>query len=394
MIAARTVPRNVVTNSKLMHVLTLTPFFPSADDDGAGCFVAEPLPWIQQFGISNTVIAAQPFYRDTRARKSSAHVHWAPFFAIPSNAGLPSAGRFLYSNIVRRVRAIHCSDPVALIHAHSALPCGHAAALLKHELGIPFVVSVHGLDAYSDRQAGRFIGGLCARVSRWVYNSARCVICVSKKVEDGVRERTAGNARTEVVYNGVDSELFSPAQNQGETLLSIGNLTPIKNHELLLRAFAAVSANFPNLRCEIIGDGPERRRLEGLTDRLNLTGRISFLGKQTRIQVAEAIRRCAVFALPSCYEALGCVYLEAMACGKPVVACRGQGIAELIEHGSNGWLVGSDSLDEMVSALNLLLGNAELRDRIGRAARTTMVNGFTLEHQAGRLAEIYRKCVA
>jgi glycosyltransferase involved in cell wall biosynthesis len=375
-----------------MHVLTLTPFFPSADDDGAGCFVAEPLPWIQQFGISTTVIAAQPFYRDTRAR-SSAHVHWATFFSIPSNAGLPSAGRFFYANIVRRVREIHRSDPVHLIHAHSALPCGHAAALLKHELGIPYVVSVHGLDAYSDRQAGRFIGRLCARVSRWVYNTAECVICVSKRVEDRVRERTGGNARTEVVYNGVDSEFFSAAENQGETLLSVGNLTPIKNHELLLRAFAAIAANFPDLQCEIIGDGPERRRLERLADRLNISGRVFFLGRQTRTQVAEAIRRCAVFALPSRYEALGCVYLEAMACGKPVIACRGQGIGELIEHGSNGWLVGSDSLDEMVSTLNLLLANSELRERMGRVARATMVNGFTLEHQAGRLAEIYRKCV-
>ena len=395
MIAELVAPAKVVSKAKrLIHVLTLTPFFPLADDDASGGFVAEPLPWMERLGIANTVIAARPFYRGSRAPNRCAIAEWVNFFSIPSNAGLPSAGRFLHASILRRVQEIHRSDPVDLIHAHSALPCGHAAGLIKRELGIPFVVSVHGLDAFSDHQAGRFVGSLCARVSRWVYRAAERVICVSKKVEEKVLQGTAGEARTEVVYNGVDPELFSPAGNSAEALLSVGNLIPIKNHELLLRAFAAIAPNFPNLRWEIVGDGAERGRLQALVNKLNLNGRACFLGQQRRVEVVRAMQGCAVFALPSRYEALGCVYLEAMAGGRPVIACRGQGIDEVIEHGNNGWLVDGDSVEELVSALNLLLANSRLRERLGQAARTTILNGFTLEHQARRLADIYGKCVA
>ena len=395
MIAELVAPAKVVSRAKrLIHVLTLTPFFPLADDDASGGFVAEPLPWMERLGIANTVIAARPFYRGSRATNRCAIAEWVNFFSIPSNAGLPSAGRFLHASILRRVQEIHRSDPVDLIHAHSALPCGHAAGLIKRELGIPFVVGVHGLDAFSAHQAGRLVGSQCARISRWVYRAAERVICVSKKVEEKVLQGTACQARTEVVYNGVDPELFSPADESAGTLLSVGNLIPIKNHELLLRAFAAIAPNFPNLRWDIIGDGPERGRLYALVNKLSLKGRACFLGQQSRVEVARAMQRCAVFALPSRYEALGCVYLEAMAGGRPVIACRGQGIDEVIEHGNNGWLVDGDSVEELVSALNLLLANSRLRERLGQAARTTILNGFTLQHQARRLVDIYGKCIA
>jgi glycosyltransferase involved in cell wall biosynthesis len=103
------------------------------------------------------------------------------------------------------------------------------------------------------------------------------------------------------------------------------------------------------------------------------------------------MRNCTVFALPSRYEGLGCVYLEAMACGKPVIACRGQGIDEIIDHGNNGWLIPVNGLEELVQGLQILLGNAELRARIGEKARQTILGNLTLAHQAEKLARIYRE---
>lgn len=93
-------------------------------------------------------------------------------------------------------------------------------------------------------------------------------------------------------------------------------------------------------------------------------------------------------------EGLGCVYLEAMACGKPVIACREQGIDEIIQHEKNGWLIPVEGLDELAQGLSLLLRSPDLRLRLGAAARETILNGLTLSDQARRLAQIYSGAVA
>jgi len=88
-----------------------------------------------------------------------------------------------------------------------------------------------------------------------------------------------------------------------------------------------------------------------------------------------------------------------MACGKPVVACRGQGIEEIIEHGKTGWLISdwvhaSDSLDELIKGLATLLASPELCSRMGTSARDTILNGLTMSDQAKRLAQIYSQAIA
>ena len=176
------------------------------------------------------------------------------------------------------------------------------------------------------------------------------------------------------------------------SILSVGGLIPIKGHEVLLRALANIAGEFPECTCEIVGDGPQRRYLEGLTRDLGIASRVRFRGRQPRCVVADAMRGCTVFVLPSRYEALGCVYLEAMASGKVAVGCRGQGIDEVIRHGENGWLVEADNVTELADALTALLGNQDMRARIGRAARETVRSGFTLAQQALSLREIYEEC--
>jgi teichuronic acid biosynthesis glycosyltransferase TuaC len=377
-----------------LHVLTLTPFYPLQGDDAQGCFVAEPLTWLARLGVENTVRLAQPFYRSGGAHnKSAVPARTVRFFSLPGGWGLSSAGAFLFASLLPELRRLHAAHPVHLIHAHSALPCGHAASLLSRELKIPFVVTVHGLDAFSTRQVGGYAGTWCARVSRSVYRTACSVICVSEKVRDQVIEGAAP-VNTTVVYNGVDPQMFSPADGEPDApvILSVGNLIPVKGHELLLRAFAAIQNQFPELSLEIIGDGPERARLQRLSNEQGVAGRVHFRGRQSRQQVAEAMRRPTIFALPSRYEGLGCVYLEAMAAAKPVVACLGQGIDEVIEQGVNGCLIRPDDLEDLIGILTRLLQQAEVRRKMGDAARQTILQGFTLGEQAARLFRLYREC--
>ena len=384
------------SESKPLRILTLTPFYPSKDDDVWGCFVAEPLAELAKAGVQNTVLAVRPFYRGkVHPSRKSVPAEWLRYLSLPGGIGLSSAGAFVYARIVGKIRVLQQSLGIDLIHAHAPLPCGHAAMLLGVELGLPYVVSVHGLDAFSTEQVRGRAGQWCLRISQRVYQSSRRAICVSERVREQVLEGTGRKCRTSVVHNGVDPALFSPASEpvSEQVVLSVGNLIPIKGHEVLIRAIASLSPEFPALILEIVGDGPELSRLKELTNQLQINGRVRFAGSQSRNEVVAAMRRCTVFALPSRYEGLGCVYLEAMSVGKPVIGCRGQGIAEIIQHGSNGFLVGPDNEKELALAIAMLLRDGNQRRNLGAAARDTILDQLTLAQQAERFARIYRECV-
>jgi teichuronic acid biosynthesis glycosyltransferase TuaC len=380
-----------------MRVLTLTPFYPTASDDAAGCFVAEPLLALEQFGVSSCVVGVHPVYRRcTETNVGTPRASWISYPCIPGGIGLASAGAFLYASLIAKVRELNRSQPIDVIHAHAALPCGHAAILLGQELNIPCVVTVHGMDAYFDNQVRGHAGQWCRRVAQFVYRSATRVICISGRVAGNVVEGSNVPIKAKVIYNSVDTAVFAPASADLslDTILSVGNLIPIKGHELLLRALAVVLPQHPQLSCDIIGDGPERPRLTRLTTELDLAGRVRFLGRQSRKQVAEAMRLSSLFVLPSRYEGLGCVYLEAMSAGKVAIACRGQGIDEIIQHKHNGWLLDPDDLQGLVHALSTLLQNLQLRRQIGEAARNTVLQRLTSAHQGSQLSVVYEECAA
>jgi glycosyltransferase involved in cell wall biosynthesis len=376
-----------------LHILTITPFYPSEGDEVSGCFVAETLRQLEACGVASTVIAVDSIYHPRRKGSAQSPATWIRYPQLPGNFGLSSAGSFLGAVLLPRVRELHRQSPIHVMHAHAALPCGHAAAFLSQRLGIPFVVTIHGLDVFNSC----FEQGIAARWRRQaslrVYERARKVICISDRVRRLLNDGVAKPAVGEVVYNGTDTSVFAPspaAANESPTLLIVGNLLAGKGHELVLRAFARVKDAHPGLQCRIIGEGADRGRFERLATDLGIGDQIHFLGRRSRVDVAEAMRSCTVFVLPSRYEGLGCVYLEAMACAKPVIACRGQGIDEIIDHGSNGWLIPVDGLEELVQGLQVLLGNAERRVQIGQAARHTILDKLTMSQQAHNLLRIYQ----
>ncbi len=376
-----------------LHVLTLTPFYPSAGDEVSGCFVAETLQQLKTQGVASSVIAVDSIYHPSRRSSKQYPAEWIRYPQLPGNFGLSSAGRFLGATLLSRVGRLHRDSPVSVIHAHAALPCGDAAAFLSRRLSIPFVVTIHGLDVFNSCFQDGIAAGWRRKASMIVYERARKVICISGRVQRLLKDGMSAAVATEVVYNGTDPSVFAPAPAQSEppTILIVGNLLAGKGHELVLRAFSRVKDSHPGLRCRIIGEGADRDRFARLARDLGIGYQVHFVGRQSRAEVAEAMRACTVFVLPSRYEGLGCVYLEAMASAKPVIACRGQGIDEIIHHGSNGWLIPVDGLEELVQGLQVLLDDAELRRRIGQAARQTILDRLTLSHQAENLLKIYRE---
>jgi teichuronic acid biosynthesis glycosyltransferase TuaC len=379
--------------SAKLHVLTLTPFYPSDGDEVSGCFVAETLRQLQACGVASSVIAVDSIYHGSRRPSQDSPADWICYPQLPGNFGLSSAGKFLGARLLSRVWQLHRRSPIHVIHAHAALPCGHAAALLSRRTGIPFVVTIHGLDVFNSCFQRGIAAGWRRKASVNVYESAKKVICISGKVQQLLTDGTDAPVAAEVVYNGTDPSVFTPGRTHGQTpnILMVANLLAGKGHELVLRAFARVKDSHPGLQCRIIGEGADRDRFAGLAKDLGISDQVHFLGRRSRSEVAEAMRNCTVFALPSRYEGLGCVYLEGMASGKPVIACRGQGIDEIIQHGSNGWLIPVDGLEELVQGLQDLLAKADVRARIGQAARQTILDKLTLAHQAQTLMKIYEE---
>ena len=380
-----------------LHVLTLTPFFPSDENEVSGCFVAEPIEQLREFGVESSVIAASPIYYPRKHSGSSGAAEWVRYPQVPGTLGLSGAGKLLYARLLGRIRKLHSVKPIDVIHAHAALPCGHAAASLSRRLNIPFVVTVHGLDVFNNCHLGGIPAAWRRKVSVNVYRAARNVVCISGKVHEILKTGTPDETCSTIVQNGVDPNLFSPNPSAGgpfdPEILMVGTLLRSKGHELVLRALRNLRTSFPQLQCRIIGEGPDRARFEALVRELGIGQQVQFVGRQSRSEVAEAMRRCSVFVLPSRNEGLGCVYLEAMSCGKPVIGCHGQGIDEVIEHRKNGWLVPAEGLEELVHGLSALLGSPELRTRIGTAARQTILERFTLSHQAQNLIRVYRQAI-
>ena len=376
-----------------LHVLTVTPFYPSDGDEVSGCFVAETLRALNAYGVASSVIAVDSIYHGSRRSSLQFPAEWVRYPQLPGNFGLSSAGAFLGATLLRRVRQLQRRSPIHVIHAHAALPCGSAVAFLSRRLGIPFVVTIHGLDVFNRC----FQNGIASRWRRTaslsVYESANKVICISDRVRRLLTDESGAAIATEVVYNGTDTDLFASAATKEETptILVVGNLLAGKGQELVLRAFAKVKHSHPGLQCHLIGEGADRDRFARLGEDLGIGAKLQFLGRRSRSEVAQAMRDCTVFVLPSRYEGLGCVYLEAMASGKAVIACQGQGIDEIIQHGRNGWLIPVDGLEELVNGLQTLLGDAALRSQIGQAARQTILDNLTLSHQAQQLARIYRE---
>jgi teichuronic acid biosynthesis glycosyltransferase TuaC len=377
---------------KALHVLTLTPFYPSRGDEVNGCFVAELLEQLKQEGVDSTVIAVDTLHHRRRFADRSKPAEWIRYPQFPGNVGLSRAGSLLNLRLKGHVRRLHEQKRIDLIHAHAALPCGHAASLLAKQLGIPFVVSVHGLDAFNTC----FVEGASVawrrKASIEVYSQAQSVICISEKVRQVVNDGMGERARTMVVYNGTDTEFFRPdpaVKRDDASILVVGNLLRGKGQELVLQAAERLRQLHPDLRCHFIGEGPDRALFLELARSLGIEDRVRFVGRKSRAEVAQAMRASTVFVLPSRYEGLGCVYLEAMASGMPVIACRGQGIDEIIRHPKNGWLIGVGNLEELVQGLSGLLSSPEMRAEIGTEARRTIVDGLTMADQAKQMRAIY-----
>ena len=286
-----------------------------------------------------------------------------------------------------------------LVHAHFG-PDGVLALPLARALDIPLVTSLRGYDvgrSPSDLLAsGRLSWVRYALRRRRLAQEGDLFLAVSEALRSQAIDLGYPSDRTLTHYNGVDLDLFRPGSQGGDgTILHVGRLVEKKGTAVLLRACAAVRPEFPGSRLVIIGDGRLRGALERLAGELGLGESVQFLGEQPPATVAEWMRRADLLAAPSLTaaggdaEGLPNTVVEAAASGLPVIGSDHQGIPEAVVGGSNGFLVSEGEVEPLARRLADLLGDGELRRRMGAAGRALAEEKFGSVRQMALLEERY-----
>lgn len=244
-------------------------------------------------------------------------------------------------------------------------------------LGVPVIISERTF------LKDHHLRGVWRALRRWLYPRAAAVVAQTHRCASDLESLTG--RRVDVIANPIvtdpapsapgalaqrrDESSEPPARSGSHrTLLAVGRLSPEKGFDLLIEAFAQVAARHREWNLVILGEGSLRGDLTQRIAAHHLGDRISMPGFVAHVR--DAMRRADLFALSSHYEGFPNALLEAMAEG---VACVSfdcdAGPRELIEHGRNGWLVPAGNVPALAKALDTLMGDAELRSRLGHAAR-------------------------
>ncbi|HEX3863571.1 MAG TPA: glycosyltransferase [Stellaceae bacterium] len=278
-----------------------------------------------------------------------------------------------------------------LIHAHFGR--GGALALpLARALGVPLVVTFHGADATKETHyRRRLIPRVYARRLAALQREAALFVCVSEFVRDCLLARGFPAAKLAVIHQGVE---IGAATAAGKRLLDtpyilfVGRFVEKKGAAYLIAAMRLLKARGNGAGLVLIGDGPLADGLRAAARGLNA---VSFPGWLSNAEVRRWMRGAAALCVPSVTaaggdsEGLPTVIFEAMAEGVPVVGSRHAGIAEAVEHGQTGLLVPPADPASLAEALDSLIRQPELRQRLGAAARLRAAERFNVVEQSRRL---------
>ena len=304
----------------------------------------------------------------------------------------PAYGMALTSKIVEVSRRA----PLDVVHAHYALPHAVSANLAREILrseGEPaprVVTTLHGTDSTLVGSDPSFLP-----LTRFTIATSDAVTAPSRWLADATRQALALPAQLaiHVVPNFVDVDRFTPAPpgpdvpRDQPVIVHVSNFRPVKRVDDVVAVFARLRASRP-LRLRLVGDGPERARIEADVAARGLAGDVEFLGE--RLELPEVLRDADLFLLPSETESFGLAALEAMACGVPVVASAVGGLGEVIPDGQVGFLRPVGDVAAHAEAAARLLTDEPLRRAMGAAARRRAETHYRIDPAIDRYLEIYR----
>jgi len=314
-------------------------------------------------------VASQP----RRENRDGLEIEYVRFLAPPRARSYAHWDRWARRPLERALARLDREWPIDLVHAHYALPSAAAARRWATAHGKPLVVSVHGGDVH-----GPLLKGAPARERVGdVLRSASAVLCNSADTLRRARAVAGGTLSGRVVRLGARPPADAPRKREEPTVATLGHVVARKRHEDVLRAVGAAAEDIAEPRWVVIGDGPERTRLERLTTEAGV--RAEWLGQLDHGDALRVLARCHVMALPSVDEAFGVAYVEALACGLPAIGCRGEGGPDEIDAVGGGMvLVPPGDVEALARAIEDTLEPHALEE-LSAAARVTAAKHFSWE---------------
>lgn len=375
--------------STRLRTLLFSTLFPSSVRPGHGIFVQTRLRELLATGaVDVRVVAPVPWFFSAHPRFGDYALHartprretlqgvpvFHPRYLLPPKVGMTIAPASMALAAAPVIRAILDEGfDFDLIDAHYYYPDGVAAALLSQWFGKPLVVTARGSDINLLAQYR-----WPRRMMQWAARQAAASIGVSKALAEAIGQWDIGADKLHVMRNGVDLERFRPwPQDESRArlglrgsplLLSVGNLVPLKGHDLTVAAFASLLAEYPDAQLALVGAGAERGRLEAQVRVLGLQGRVVFAGSVANAELPHWFSAADLSVLSSSREGWANVLLESMACGTPVVATRRGGTPEVVTDAAAGRLVDVRDPEHIAAAIKAVLQARPSRARVRQHA--------------------------
>lgn len=296
--------------------------------------------------------------------------------------------------LVFRLRRLLQSQGFQVVHSNNYSAWLYACVASRGLRRLTHVHTEHsGVDSFRRRYTAE----------RWLSRFTTHVVAVSKHVHDVmIDEIGISPQRVRLIYNGVDTTRFCPSPQGRESMRRnlqippdvvvigiVARLARIKNHEILIRAYAKLhAAPGKKTRLVIVGDGPERAGLEEMSRQFGISADVLFLGE--RRDTPELLNAFDIYILPSLSEGMNLTLLEAMGAGLPVVASRVGGNVEIVEDGNTGYLFPSGNVDALSELFGRLVSEPERRARMGQSGRERVLRQFDQRAMMQHYLSLYR----
>lgn len=388
-----------------MNIVIIPAFYQSKNRPTLGSFFLEQAIALRKSGHQVTILYCDTYsvkcvkewivYQEKPASQIQGVQIYREKCFCPLKHGMEGYKEAFFKGIERLWEKYIKNQIVDIIHAHCCVWAGYAAMKLSEKTKIPYVITEHATMFQLHRNE---ISSANNEVIREAFQKAAKVICVSSAFAKLLSEYTN---HIEVIGNVVNCEQFqtspqSLGTHEGCRFLTVCYMEEEaqlykKGMDILIKAWAKVIPKYPQSELIIGGGGKAKEKVVEWTKEYQVTESVKFLGALERSEVVEQMQLCDCFVLPSRYETFGVVYIEAFACGKPVIAAANGGPDDFI-HAFNGILVEPEHEEELVQALEKMIEAAGQQDSPYQPERIAayVKEKFSYQAIAQQLEEAYK----
>lgn len=286
----------------------------------------------------------------------------------------------LFPKKIKDIKKYLEKEEANIIHTHlwHADFMGGAAA---RQMRLPWIATEHSINWGVE-------GKLKHSAKKQFIKKADMLVAISNEVKQYlIKDFNIAKEKIFTIYNGVDINIFKFTNfpdNEYPVIACVGRLDHIKGQDLLLRALSNIESDY---KCLIVGDGPEKKKLEAAAIEYGIRKKIEFLG--SRKDVAEILGKVDFTVVPSRQEGLGLAAIESSLVGRPVIGFNVGGLGEVVQEGRTGFLVPAESVGALQEKIELLLKDKTKRREMGETAYAHAKQKFSLDKMIENYKELY-----